>query len=345
MDNSIASTNQRLPWIDISKGILILFVVLGHIEYYAQEFVGSHAYDFLHHIAFLYLPYYIPAFFIITGFCSNFDIPFKSFLIKNVKTLLVPSVLIGFFVERWMELFLYGEGLSLRNFLSINYMELCMTGGHWFLTTLFLSKMVVYLQRQFFDRNPILVFTVYLLLMLLGSVLYNKNVFPNVWYFKHALLLQPFLYIGTWLRKNPKWVDKPYNILIGIAMLLLAFLMPRFGLPFPYIMGAIGVFWGNFLLCVVMVMSGTLMVFAVSKNIQEWKPLEILGKHSLMIFLLHSVFLIFFLRLFDKIGITDDTNMSLRMIAFLVIWALSSILPVFVDLWIDKHARFLKGKF
>ena len=345
MEGNIFETKQRLPWIDVSKGILILFVVLGHIEYYAQEFVGSHSYDFLHHILFLYLPYYIPAFFIVTGFCSNFDVPFKTFLVKNIKTLLVPSVLIGFLVARWIELFLYGGGLSVSNFLSINYMELCMTGGHWFLTTLFLSKMVLYLQRKYFDYSPILVFVVYLLMMLLGSLLYNNNILPNIWYFKHVLLLLPFLYLGSWLRTNPKWVDKRYHIPLGIAMLLLAFVMPRFGLPYPYIVGAPGVFWGNFLLCVVMVMFGTLMVFSVSIKIQGCKPFEILGKHSLMIFLLHSAFLIFFLRITEHIGITETTNIGLRMITFLIILSLSSIFPVFVDLWIDKHARYLKGKF
>ncbi len=39
MEGNVMGTKQRLPWIDVSKGILILFVVLGHIEYYAQEFV------------------------------------------------------------------------------------------------------------------------------------------------------------------------------------------------------------------------------------------------------------------------------------------------------------------
>lgn len=345
MEGNIFETKQRLPWIDVSKGLLILFVVLGHIEYYAQEFVGSHSYDFLHHIMFLYLPYYIPAFFVVTGFCSNFDVPFKTFLVKNIKTLLVPSVLIGFLVARWIELFLYGGGLSVSNFLSINYMELCMTGGHWFLTTLFLSKMVLYFQQKYYKEKPFWTFVILLIIMLLGSILYNRNIFPNIWYYKHTMILLPFLFIGTWLRKNPQWIDKSYNKFAGFGIIIVAFFMQRFGMPYPYIVGAIGVFWGNFLLCVVMVMSGTLMVFSVSKKIQGCKPFEILGKHSLMIFLLHSAFLIFFLRITEHIGITENTNIGIRMITFLIILSLSSIFPVFVDLWIDKHARYLKGKF
>ena len=344
MGNSVSNPLQRLPWVDVSKGILILFVVLGHIEYYAQEFVGSHAYDFLHHIVFIYLPYYIPAFFVVTGYCSNFNLSFRDFLIKNIKTLLVPSILIGTFISRWISLFLYGEGLSVTNFMTVDYLQLCWTGGHWFLTTLFLAKIALYFPQKFYNKNSIIVFVVLLLLMLLGTILYNKNIFPNIWYFKHTMILLPFLYVGTVLRKNPQWTDRSYNIPLGVGILALAFLMPYIGLPYPYIVGVVGVYWGNFLLCVVMVVSGSLMIFSVSKKIQDCKYLELLGKHSLAIFLLHSVFLIFFLRLFKWMGL-DEQNIGIRIGASVFLLFFSSLFPLLLDMWIDKHASFLKGKF
>lgn len=345
MGKSVSNPLQRLPWIDISKGILILFVVLGHVRYYAQEFVESHAYDFLLNVSFVYLPYYIPAFFVVTGYCSNFNLSFRDFLIKNVKTLLVPSILIGTFMSRWISLFLYGEGLSLMNFLAVDYMELCRTGGHWFLTTLFLAKIAMFFQQKFYDKNTIIVFVTLLLLMLLGTILYNKNILPNIWYFKHTMILLPFLYVGTILRKNPQWIDRSYNIPLGVGILALAFLMRFIGLPFPYIVGAIGVFWGNFLLCVVMVVSGSLMIFSISKKIQGCKYLEFLGKHSLAIFLLHSVFLISFLRFFQWMGMDDEQHIGVRIGALVLLLFFSSLFPLLLDMWIDKHARFLKGKF
>lgn len=344
MEKSVSNPQQRLPWVDVSKGILILFVVLGHIEYYAQEFVGSHAYDFLHHIVFIYLPYYIPAFFVVTGYCSNFNLSFRDFLIKNIKTLLVPSILIGTFISRWISLFLYGEGLSVTNFMTVDYLQLCWTGGHWFLTTLFLAKIVLFFQQKFYDKNTIIVFVALLLLMLLGTILYNKNILPNIWYFKHTMILLPFLYVGIVLRKNQQWIDRSYNIPSGMGVLALAFLMRYIGLPYPYIVGAIGVFWGNFLLCVVMVVSGSLMIFSISKKIQGCKYHELLGKHSLAIFLLHSVFLIFFLRLFKWMGL-DEQNIGIRIGASVFLLFFSSLFPLLLDMWIDKHASFLKGKF
>lgn len=345
MEGNIFETKQRLPWIDVSKGILILFVVLGHIEYYAQEFVGSHSYDILHHIMFLYLPYYIPAFFVVTGYCSNFSIPFHEFLLKNVKTLLIPSVLIGTFVSRWLSLFLYEEeGLTLLNFLTVDYKGICMTGGHWFLTSLFLSKMVLYFQQKYYKEKSFWTFVILLIIMLLGSILYNRNIFPNIWYYKHTMILLPFLFIGTWLRKNPQWIDKSYNKFAGFGIIIVAFFMQRFGMPYPYIVGAIGVFWGNFLLCVIMVVFGSLMIFSLSKKMQKFRLLEILGKHSLMIFLLHSSFLIFFLRLAKFWEIGSYQNLWINIVVIILIWLSSTICPVFIDLWIDKHAGFLKGK-
>lgn len=77
---------------------------------------------------------------------------------------------------------------------------------------------------------------------------------------------------------------------------------------------------------------------------QKFRLLEILGKHSLMIFLLHSSFLIFFLRLAKFWEIGSYQNLWINIVVTILIWLSSTICPVFIDLWINKHAGFLKGK-
>ena len=73
-------TNRKLrfQYIDIMKGILILLVVYGHTVWQAHE-VGIHnqTIEMLGETGFLYEPFYMAAFFAITGYCSNFKKSYK----------------------------------------------------------------------------------------------------------------------------------------------------------------------------------------------------------------------------------------------------------------------------
>lgn len=86
---------QRDSSIDVLKGILILLVVLNHISGVARKVgVEDMTIDVLHVLRDLYVPFFMPAFFIVTGMCSSFSKPFSSFLITNLKTLIFPSIIL-----------------------------------------------------------------------------------------------------------------------------------------------------------------------------------------------------------------------------------------------------------
>ena len=84
---------KRLNWIDSSKGLLILLVVLGHITIYANaNHINNPIFNEIGNSYGLYSPFYMAAFFVITGFVSNFDKPYREFLSSNIKSLLIPSI-------------------------------------------------------------------------------------------------------------------------------------------------------------------------------------------------------------------------------------------------------------
>lgn len=205
-----------MSWLDIAKGILIILVVLGHVQYYAHDFAGTDDFKFVGKTHIVFVTWYMPAFFVITGYCTNFGIPFYEFFVKNVKSLIVPSVLIGAFFSSWVNLFLSPSGLSYLNFLQQNYYAILITCGSWFLTALFVAKMLMYGMQRYLKCGVAWKFILLLMLMLVSASFYNRKLVTNVWYFEHALMLLPFMFVGVLLRKRqPSKKEKYMYLFLG----------------------------------------------------------------------------------------------------------------------------------
>lgn len=286
--------NKRKSWIDIAKGILILLVCLVHVSGNAHDYVHTHLFDFVGKYAFLYVSWYLPAFFIITGFCSNFTIPFETFFVKNFKSLVVPNILIGVIFSSWLNDFFSPTGISYVNFLDFDYRTIFLFGGPWFLMALFIDKLLIYLLLKYVRCQNLWKFAILILLMLLGTVFYNRQILPNYFYFQHALISAPFLFLGTMLRnfQSIKY-NKVYVVTFWVAILTGTLLfMKLLHIPYPYVAGNIGMFWGNFWLCIIIGVLGTLALFSVCIKVGHCRWLEFLGRHTLTIYLLQNCIMI-----------------------------------------------------
>ena len=88
---------ERLHYIDIAKGLLILLVVYDHLPdmyLYSLKLHNNYISE-LNNWQWIYKLFFMPAFFAITGMCSNFDKTFIPFLVNNFKSLIVPNIIIG----------------------------------------------------------------------------------------------------------------------------------------------------------------------------------------------------------------------------------------------------------
>ena len=68
---------KRLPEMDVMKGILSILVILGHIIFWEQfvsgeELTSNASINQNIFVAVWIAPYYMAAFFFVTGFCSSF---------------------------------------------------------------------------------------------------------------------------------------------------------------------------------------------------------------------------------------------------------------------------------
>lgn len=77
---------MRIKYLDYTKGIAILFIIMGHI-YLEGNFI-TWIYSF-----------HVPLFFIISGIVMNYDKSkcFKEFFIKKFKSIMLPYILFSIF--------------------------------------------------------------------------------------------------------------------------------------------------------------------------------------------------------------------------------------------------------
>ena len=331
----------RIPWIDMAKGILILFVLLGHVQYFAHDFAGTDDFKFVEKTHVFFITWYMPAFFVIAGYCSNFNISFKDFFLKNLKSLIIPSLLIGVFLSSWISLFLSSQGVSYYNFMNLDYWSILVTCGPWFLPALFIAKMIMYGIRKYVKWKDKWIALLLMGVMLVASALYNKRLLLNVWYFEHALLLLPFLFAGILLRKHSlRKRGKDVSLLVGVVFLVIAIILKWFGMPYPYIVGIPGVFWGNFWLCVLMGVSGAFALMVVCEKIGRCSWLEFLGRHTITIYLLQESIMVALLKAYVRFHVTIPSVIVVVLLVFM-----TAFVCAWIDVFINKHVPFLKGKF
>ena len=135
-------TGNRIKYIDVAKGFLIIFVVLGHITSTTSDYGNIHD-NYFNQTGYLlstfYVPFYMQAFFFITGYTTNFQKPFLLFLKQNVKRLVLPYVCFGFIYALFNHI-VFGQNLL---FTTMDGEKLFfLVEFYWFLSALFISKIL-----------------------------------------------------------------------------------------------------------------------------------------------------------------------------------------------------------
>ena len=133
--------SNRLHWVDVAKGLLIMFVVFQHLPVISEAAGIEHdGVGKLGHLSFLFTCFYMQAFFILTGYCSSFDKPFAAFLKSSFKTIMIPAIFFSFLYYISLA-FLYYDFSYVEQMYSIGFI---MNGGSkfWFLNALFLLRIM-----------------------------------------------------------------------------------------------------------------------------------------------------------------------------------------------------------
>ena len=204
---------ERIHYFDVAKGILILMVAYGHVWYTICHNSGfnnifmSQLYDFSN----IWVVFYMPAFFVITGRSSNYNCSWKSFLYKQVKTLLVPAFTLALLIHA-IEWLFTGHGFYIG-------IKVFMKGvSYWFIFALFAAKMIYFIVNQLLGSVYKIAF-ITLLLSFFSVVVYGFfPKVPNYWCWIHALGLIPFLSLGELIKKYDVLDNKKAILISGEAV-------------------------------------------------------------------------------------------------------------------------------
>ena len=332
---------KRLHYIDIAKGLLILMVVWGHYELICRLCYGisDPTINKLDSVENLWVAFFMPAFFFITGFCTNFSKPFRQFMMAGIKTLLIPAVIINYGANI-IEYVAWGWGPpAIAKTIVKSFILTC--AGEWFIPSLFISRIIVYGLVKLKTRliQVLLAF----LMLILGVYLYNscENI-PDIWYFKHALMVVPFMIGGLYMKQIIINGDKYLKInSLLYAILITVILLSGTGVP--YVTNRVDVELWQIPELILLALTGTLMILFISDKIKANKILEYLGRNSLVIYLSHFFF--YRLYIYLVLPLFNQSVISSLCIFFGVIIANIASCCLISYLLNTRYLKWILGKF
>lgn len=187
---------QRVEWIDVAKAMLITCVILTHLPAFAHQ-NGIRCFDWMEALRPWFNPYFMPAFFIITGYCSSMDGGFKTLAIKNFKLLMIPNIIVSIGIP------LSSMLLSRQTDLTVYATAICdsflLNGGFWFLTSLFFGKLILWIICRVTERIVYQILTC-LGILVVGVACHDIGV-GNFWFWQNTLIAVFFLGLGLAARQ------------------------------------------------------------------------------------------------------------------------------------------------
>ena len=299
----IGGGKNRLHWIDICKGILILLMVCGHIPNIAArngiDITYLSKYFF---VLQFYACFFMQAFFILTGYTSNFNKEPKEFLISAIKTIVIP----------WLS---FSCILKMLNGLIFHDWSMCYEIDHhsyfflfeefWFLHALFLSKVSYYFAHRYI-KNDYANGLILLMLAIAGfQIMLTHNESSNAYHYQNWLHYRDFLcmaifvWIGNLLKRKSWLTTKLCTFAIVLyAMLWFAYLLAKklhfecdFIKPIVLSHGCNLQSIVQVPAYIIFVLAGSLSCFRICMMIKENSFIEYYGRNSIVVYCMHFLFI------------------------------------------------------
>ena len=281
-DNAIK--RERLHWVDVAKGILIVMVAMVHITGRGEELgITCPAIDAIGPMANV-LCFRMPAFFILAGFWGKYDMSFKDFLLRNAQGLLLPLIIFSFLGgvlhEIGYELLKgsYNAGALEWPFLNISL-------DYWFVLALFLAKCVYWGVCRISSKQYVRLL-VCLGIYVVGVLSLKAWFLPNFACWKWALIMLVYLPIGQWVREQlGDWRFVVASLLVYAAGWFFywwqgsVIIVPGGGMK-SFDMVSAG---PSLLLCT----AGSVIFLKLCSFIKRARVLELIGRNTLAIYVMH----------------------------------------------------------
>ena len=288
MSNETLISQNRLGWIDMAKGFVILWVVALHI---GLLFDNN---KFLNNL--LFHSWAMPFFYMVSGLFLSHKDTFWPFVVKKTNQLIVPLVFFVFMtnVLFWVAGDLLGgaeSGWIQSKFKWVSTLQFCWYEGSpdfrnfplWFIPALFnaslIYKFIIIAAKDQWLPKILLTFTLVGVMFIMGQYEINLPLFIDV-----GILALPYLLMGDFLKNRTDFVSNEPSRLSGLlwgivvfAMFLVGYIVQANYQLFPFID----------ILRYVTAISGSLFVLWCAKRIPYSRFLSFCGRNSLIILGVH----------------------------------------------------------
>lgn len=314
-----AKISNRLDYLDLSKGLAIILVVLGHI--YQDNYIRTWLYSF-----------HIPLFFIISGMLLNYknitNNNFLSILKTKIKSIMIPyfcfevlNIIIWFINNKEFT-------ISALRWNVIDTILLYAHGTTWFLPCLFIAEIIFVTIRKTIKNDYFTIITCVLITML--PFILNLGEGITLIVFRSCIALG-FIGIGYFIypiQKNINLSKIKISIIfcINIILCILNGRVDLYKITFNNV--------GLYFLCAFL---GSISILMIFKNIKFNKSLSYFGKNSLIIMCVHNN-LILILQSVFKFSYDGYIKGLILLMAIMIIH-----IPI-IEI-INRYMPFMLGKF
>lgn len=296
---------ERLHYVDVCKGLLILMVIWQHIPAFVSwagvdssviESCGGGS-------SWLFWGFYMQAFFLTNGYTSNFKKEFRPFLWGSFKALLIPYIAFAL-IGKGLDALFWGETQLWQKTAGLgDQVWFFMEESYWFLTALFMARILYWFLCRYI-QNDYYRGIVALGIMLLGFILnhiyddvsMDAAHFNNHLHYRNALCMMIFIWIGDFLKNHRAMLQKNQA---GISLAYIIFVAGSHVIGkacAPSYTHSTTILFHQIPLYLFYATTGSICIWWISQKISKNAILEYLGKGSLVVYLVHFTFL----RLFTK---------------------------------------------
>ena len=329
--------NNRYNFIDSSKGIGILLVILGHLISLNSNLELS-IYSF-----------HMPFFFIVSGmFANTDDISFLDYLKKKTKQLMLPYLfiyMVGIVVTLIVPFF------SNPSFKEIVYGFIfdpssVHVGATWFLPCLYFVSLFYYPFYKIIVKNFnfVIIFAV-ILALLISPMIVQKLHFLLPFKMDVSLFCLPMYFFGRLLKQKIIDIDSFgffRKALITITCLMVIIVIPQYN-------GLVGVvnnsFGNNELLYIYTSICGSFLLITLGSYMENNVFFKYIGKNSLFIFGFHFILIDLYSWILSYIYNTDiRCQRNLNVWQIIIGFVFITLILVFLSFCFNKVKFIIKNK-
>ena len=335
-DQRPTTSDQRLTSWDVARGMAMLLVILYHVPLYirichpeAAELLAPHI-----ELGTYILPFFMPVFFVISGYFTDTSKPYGRFLWGDIKHLLLFGLLLQFVNIMIQVIGLRAPGhlwWFLRELFSLHCLDILFS--QWFISAIFFARQIYYwvnrLASYTVHRTPYTVHLIFLLsLVAIAGVLLEPYAPHNSqWFYCQGLVFAIFLAVGRLLytvHRTPYTIHRtPYTVhllSLGSLYIILMVVAKLTGLStLEYGMMNNSFTLAHWPFYMVLALTGSALLIGLAQLINRCPPLEFIGRHTLVFYIPQGGLLYVFSK---RLGQVLQPDTPARVWLFiLILWA------------------------